>query len=47
MYDNGHLNLSDHDSFSSGVPHETFNRMRKEDPLAWTDGDAETKGFWS
>ena len=47
MHDNGYLNLSDHDSFASGVPHETFNRMRKEDPVAWTDGDAETKGFWN
>ena len=47
MHDNGYLNLSDHDSFASGVPHETFKRMRKEDPVAWTDGDAETKGFWN
>ena len=47
MHDNGYLNLSDHDSFASGVPHETFTRMRKEDPVAWTDGDTETKGFWN
>ena len=47
MHDSGYLNLSDHDSFASGVPHETFTRMRKEDPVAWTDGDTETKGFWN
>lgn len=47
MNDDGHLNLLDHDSFAKGVPHKTFARMRTEDPLAWTDGDADTKGFWS
>lgn len=47
MHDDGHLNLLDHDSFASGVPHATFSRLRQEDPVAWTDGDAETKGFWS
>ena len=47
MQDNGHLNLLSHDSFAAGVPHETFARMRREEPLHWTDGDAETKGFWS
>ena len=46
-YDDGHLNLLSHDSFSQGVPHNTFARMRKEDPVSWTEGDAETKGFWS
>ena len=47
MHDNGFLNLLDHDSFASGVPHNTFARMRKEDPVCWTEGDAVTKGFWS
>ena len=47
MHDNGYLNLSDHDSFASGVPHETFTRMRKEDPVARTDGCTETKGSWN
>ena len=47
MLDDGHLNLLDHDSFAQGVPHKTFERLRKDDPVAWTDGDAETKGFWS
>ena len=47
MHDNRYLNLSDHDSFASGVPHETFTQMRKEDPVAWTDGCTETKGSWN
>ncbi len=47
MHDDGFLNLLDHDSFASGVPHATFARLRKEDPVSWNDGDADTKGFWS
>ena len=47
MLDDGHLNLFSHDSFTNGVPHKTFDRLRKEDPVAWTAGDSETKGFWS
>jgi len=47
MLDNGFLSLLDHDSFASGVPHKTFARLRKEDPVSWTDGDQDTKGFWS
>ena len=47
MLDDGHLNLLSHDSFASGVPHDTFARMRREDPVHWTEGDHETKGFWS
>jgi len=47
MDDTGFLNLLEHDSFANGVPHATFARMRKEDPVAWNEGDEETKGFWS
>lgn len=47
MHDDGFLNLLDHDSFANGVPHVTFERLRREDPLAWNPGDEETKGFWS
>ena len=46
-HDDGYLNLLSHDSFAKGVPHRTFARLRKEDPVSWTDGDNETKGFWS
>ena len=47
MKDDGHLNLLDHDSFTHGVPHNTFARLREDDPVNWTEGDSETKGFWS
>ena len=42
--DNGYSNLFDHDSFATGVPHKTFARLRKEDPLSWTEGDESEKG---
>ena len=44
--DNGYANLSDHDSFINGAPHNTFARMRREDPVAWCDG-GQYKGYWS
>ncbi|MCH2164418.1 MAG: cytochrome P450 [Marinovum sp.] len=47
MHDDGHLNLLSHDSFASGVPHATFTRLRREDPLHWNQGNADTKGFWN
>lgn len=47
MFDDGHLDLNNHDSFASGVPHATFARLRREDPVHWNDGDDEIKGFWN
>ena len=44
--DDGYADLSDQDSFTKGVPHNTFMRMRREDPLAWCDG-GQFKGYWS
>ncbi len=44
--DNGHADLSDHDSFLAGAPYNTFARMRCEDPLAWSEMKG-GKGFWS
>ena len=44
--DDGYADLSDHDSFLNGVPHNTFARLRREDPLAWCDG-GQFKGYWS
>ena len=44
--DDGHADLSSHDAFVSGAPHNTFRRMREEDPVAWCDY-AGGKGFWS
>lgn len=44
--DDGHADLSSHDSFVSGAPHNTFARLRHDDPLAWCDYKA-GQGFWS
>ena len=33
MIDDGFLNVGDHDSFANGVPHKTFERLRREDPV--------------
>jgi cytochrome P450 len=44
--DNGHADLSSHDSFETGAPHNTFARLRREDPVCWCDYK-DGKGFWS
>jgi cytochrome P450 len=44
--DDGYADLSDHDSFVQGAPHNTFTRLRNEDPVSWTPY-AGGKGFWS
>jgi len=44
--DDGHADISDHDTYLAGAPHNTFARMRREDPLAWTEM-AGGRGFWS
>jgi cytochrome P450 len=44
--DDGHADLSLHDTFATGAPHNTFARMRREDPMAWCDY-AQGQGFWS
>ena len=44
--DDGHADLSSHDAFVNGAPHNTFARLRKEEPVAWCDYQA-GQGFWS
>ena len=44
--DDGFADLSSHDTFVNGAPHNTFARLRREDPLSWTDWDG-GKGFWN
>jgi cytochrome P450 len=44
--DDGHADLSSHDSFVNGAPYNTFARMRHEDPVAWCNY-ADGEGFWS
>ncbi|MEX0344995.1 MAG: cytochrome P450 [Rhizobiaceae bacterium] len=44
--DDGFADLSSHDTFVPGAPHNTFARLRKEEPASWTDWSG-GKGFWS
>lgn len=44
--DDGYADLSSHDVFALGAPHNTFARLRKENPLSWQDWDG-GKGFWN
>ena len=44
--DDGHADLSSHDSFVQGAPHATFARLRRDDPMAWCDYPG-GQGFWS
>jgi cytochrome P450 len=38
--------LTSHDTFVRSVPHATFARMRREDPVAWVE-EADGQGFWA
>ena len=44
--DDGYADLSSHDSFALGAPHNTFSRLRREDPMAWCEYQ-QGVGFWS
>lgn len=45
-HDDGFADLASHDTFVQGSPFNTFARMRRDDPLSWTDWN-DGKGFWS
>lgn len=42
-----HVDLSSQDAFNEGAPYATFDRMRREDPLAWCPESSGGRGFWS
>ncbi|MCR9125899.1 MAG: cytochrome P450 [Rhodobacteraceae bacterium] len=44
--DDGHADLTSHDAFVDGVPHNTFARLRRDDPLHYTEYSA-GRSFWS
>lgn len=44
--DDGFADLTSHDTFVNGSPFNTFARLRRDDPLHWTEWD-DGKGFWS
>lgn len=41
-----HADLASQDLFNEGAPYETFARLRREAPVAWTP-EAGGRGFWS
>ncbi len=38
--------ITSHDTYVDGVPYATFDRLRSEDPVHWTE-EADGAGFWS
>jgi cytochrome P450 len=44
--DDGFADLTSHDTFMNGAPHNTYARLRRDDPVSWTEWDG-GKGFWS
>lgn len=44
---NANVDLSSQDAFNEGAPFATFARMRREDPMAWSEMVNGDKGFWS
>lgn len=44
--DDGYADLTSHDTFVDGAPHNTFARLRRDDPLHWTEY-ADGQDFWS
>ena len=44
---NPNVDLSSLDAFNEGAPFATFDRMRREDPMAWSEMVNGDRGFWS
>ena len=42
-----HVDLSSLDAFNEGAPFATFERMRREEPMAWSEMTSGEKGYWS
>jgi cytochrome P450 len=41
------VDLSSQDAFNEGLPVATFERLRREDPMAWLEMTDGGKGFWN
>ena len=41
-----HADITSHDTFAQGVPHATFERLRRDDPVCWIER-GEGLGFWA
>jgi cytochrome P450 len=43
-----HADVADPDTYTAGVPHATFQRLRRDDPVSWwPDDHAGGRGFWA
>ncbi len=42
-----HADITSHDTYVAGVPHATFARLRRDDPVSWTPEPDGGRGFWS
>jgi cytochrome P450 len=47
MSDAATVDITSHDTYVEGVPHEEFARLRREDPVSWTEEPLGGRGFWS
>lgn len=41
------VDITSHDTYVNGVPHDVFAQMRRENPVAWTEEADGGRGFWS
>ena len=41
------VDITSHDTYVDGVPHEVFARLRASNPVAWTEEADGGRGFWS
>lgn len=41
-----YADITKHDTFVAGVPHATFRRLRRDEPVSWWDED-DGSGFWA
>lgn len=45
--DDAIVDITDHDTYLTGVPHATFAALRRDDPVHWTEERDGGRGFWS
>ncbi|MEO5899989.1 MAG: cytochrome P450 [Ilumatobacteraceae bacterium] len=45
--DDGNADIVDPDTYVRGVPHATFARLRRDDPVSWWPEDDGGAGFWA
>jgi cytochrome P450 len=41
------VDITSHDTYVEGIPHEVFSQLRTTDPVAWTEEADGGRGFWS